>query len=183
MSIKIVFEFDGEIMLNDVPVEYSPTRIVEDAIRQLRAEIKARDSIIAERDAEIATLSLQLKISRNSNLDLRVSWERAHVGIAERDAQITGLTGELARLRAQGPVAWVWNDMIGIPHTHISPTRPTWPDAGASSAMSVAIDVRPLYAEPMPEKPRPDICSCQMQPAHYAGEMPCPLSQAAKVAE
>jgi hypothetical protein len=72
--------------------------------------------------------------------------------IIVQSERIADLEAELARLRAQGPVAWMWDDMIGIPHTHISPTRPTWPDAGASSAMSVAINVRPLYAEPMPAR-------------------------------
>ncbi len=228
MSIKIVFEFDGEIMLNDVPVEYSPTRIVEDAFRQLRAEIadltKDRDETrsaflsvldernradaysrklgadIAERDAVISACAQTVgaTISPECSPEFRAMLPaEIKSAIAERDARIGRLENalkittaiaersdtELAQLRAQEPVAWMWSDMIGIPHTHISPTRPTWPDAGASSAMSVAINVRPLYAEPMPAKSHPDICPCQTQPTHYAGEMPCPLSQAAKVAE
>lgn len=219
MSIKIVFEFDGEIMLNDVPVEYSPTRIVEAAFRQLRAEISdyrdefsglchtlsvgsegrpemtandwrkrvddginwltspmikryesaetERDKLradIAERDARIG--GLQSRLAESGARCLRAEAELARVTKClskandqaehfEREWYLRGHAleekeAELARLRAQGPVAWMWNDMIGIPHTHISPTRPTWPDAGASSAMSVAINVRPLYAEPMP---------------------------------
>lgn len=108
MSIKIVFESDGEIMIDDVPVEFQSWRKLEDAILQMHAELE---------------------------------WARLAIEKCER------AEAELAQLRAQEPVAWMWNDMIGIPHTHISPTRPTWPDAGASSAMSVAINVRPLYAE------------------------------------
>lgn len=162
MSIKIEFLPDSDILIDGVPVEYQHHGKLEDAFLQLRAEIAERDATIADLETNLASV--------------RGCFSKASIKRGQAEA-------ELARLRAQGPVAWMWNDMIGIPHTHISPTRPTWPDAGASSAMSVAINVRPLYAEPMPAKPHPDICPCQTQPTHYAGEMPCPLSQAAKVAE
>ena len=57
---------------------------------------------------------------------------------------------ELERAAAE-PVAWMWNDMLGISHTYVSSKRPTWPDAGASPEMEMAINVRPLYAAPVAE--------------------------------
>ena len=51
-------------------------------------------------------------------------------------------------MAAATPVAWMWNDMLGISHTYVSPKRPTWPDAGASPEMEMSINVRPLYTTP-----------------------------------
>lgn len=231
-----ITEQDGELLIDGKPVDFQAPWKVEDAIRQLRAEIaditKDRDetrnsflSVLDERNradayncklgAEIADLKTamqrqasaartldmshvaraetmmqhaqvlhdlsspgELESLREANAILTADIAERDVRIAELEANLTSVRGcfskasikrgqaeaELARLRAQGPVAWMWNDMIGIPHTHISPTRPTWPDAGASSAMSVAINVRPLYAEPMPAKSHPDIClTCQQR--------------------
>lgn len=71
-----------------------------------------------------------------------------------RDALVTACATEalaaLAEMEraAAEPVAWMWEDMLGISHAYVSPKRPTWPDAGASPEMAVAINVRPLYAAP-----------------------------------
>jgi hypothetical protein len=139
---------------------------------KLRAEIAERDARIAELTLAHSELISNYLLARKQKDSAEAELARisAELGMppcigpapgelsriiaqAKMDAEYAaGKETELARLRAQGPVAWMWNDMIGIPHTHISPTRPTWPDAGASSAMSVAINVRPLYAEPMPAK-------------------------------
>ena len=70
---------------------------------------------------------------------------------------------ELERAAAE-PVAWMWNDMLGIPQVYASQKRPTWPDAGSSPAMAVAINVRPLYTAPPPapvaemREPTPEEC-------------------------
>lgn len=53
---------------------------------------------------------------------------------------------------------------IGIPQVYASQKRPTWPDAGSSPAMAVAINVRPLYTAPPPapiaemREPSPEEC-------------------------
>ncbi len=81
-----------------------------------------------------------------------------HPNTAKEDQALAALA-ELERAASE-PVAWMWNDLIGIPHTYVSPTRPTWPDAGSSPAMAVAINVRPLYAAPVAEirEPTPEEC-------------------------
>ena len=66
--------------------------------------------------------------------------------LANNKSAIAALA-ELERAAAE-PVAWMWEDMLGISHTYVSPKRPTWPDAGAISEMAAAINVRPLYAAP-----------------------------------
>jgi len=70
--------------------------------------------------------------------------------IDEIKADLAAALAALAELEkaAAEPVAWMWDDMLGISHTYVSPKRPTWPDAGASPEMAVAINVRPLYAAP-----------------------------------
>lgn len=70
---------------------------------------------------------------------------------------------ELEKAAAE-PVAWMWNGMLGIPQVYASQKRPTWPDAGSSPAMAVAINVRPLYTAPPPapiaemREPSPEEC-------------------------
>ena len=69
-----------------------------------------------------------------------------HPNVAKEDQALAALS-ELERAAAE-PVAWMWEDMLGISHTYVSSKRPTWPDAGASPEMAVAINVRPLYTAP-----------------------------------
>jgi hypothetical protein len=85
--------------------------------------------------------------SKSPWTDLDVKQALRAIGLHSSEDQESA-EAELARMRAQEPVAWMWNDLIGIPHTHVSPTKPTWPDAGASPEMEMAINVRPLYAAP-----------------------------------
>lgn len=78
-------------------------------------------------------------------LEVLPTYAKTYAQLAEALAAIA----ELERAAAE-PVAWMWNDMLGIPQVYASQKRPTWPDAGSSPAMAVAINVRPLYTAPPP---------------------------------
>lgn len=156
-----ITEQDGELLIDGKPVDFRRPWEIEDVIRQLRAEIADLKTAMQRQANAARTLDMS-HVARAETMmqhaqvlhDLSSPGELESLREANAilTADVERAEAELARLRAQGPVAWMWND-------------------------------RPLYAEPMPAKSHPDICPCQTQPTHYAGEMPCPLSQAAKVAE
>lgn len=54
---------------------------------------------------------------------------------------------ELERAAAQ-PVAWMWNDELGIPHVLAGQKKPVWVEKGLSSHMAKIVNLRPLYAVP-----------------------------------
>lgn len=101
----------------------------------------------------------------NAYEKIRAALERAEdfvygdVYLAENGDALAALA-ELERA-ATDPVAWMWNDMLGIPQVYASQKRPTWPDAGSSPAMAVAINVRPLYTAPPPAPVAPGMFTAE----------------------
>jgi hypothetical protein len=109
----------------------SDERIAQAAFRQLIADI-------AERDARIAELSKLVM--------------RAGSDVMEQMARAERAEAELARLRAQEPVAWMWNDELGCHHASAGSKKPIWLESSASAEYIRQANLRPLYAEPMPAK-------------------------------
>lgn len=64
----------------------------------------------------------------------------------EREAAIAALA-ELERA-ASGPVAWMWNDELGIPHASAGSKKPVWLESSASAEYIKQANLRPLYAAP-----------------------------------
>ena len=54
---------------------------------------------------------------------------------------------ELERAAAQ-PVAWMWNDELGIPHASAGTKKPVWLESSASAEYIKQANLRPLYAAP-----------------------------------
>jgi hypothetical protein len=97
--------------------------------------IRPLQNMIAERDARIEQLESD---------DWLQSTVAAIVERAER------AEAELARLREQEPVAWMWDDEIGCPHASAGSKKPIWLESLASAEYVKQTNLRPLYAEPMP---------------------------------
>ena len=49
---------------------------------------------------------------------------------------------------ASGPVAWMWNDELGIPHASAGSKKPVWLESSASAEYIKQANLRPLYATP-----------------------------------
>jgi len=49
---------------------------------------------------------------------------------------------------ASGPVAWMWNDELGIPHASAGSKKPVWLESSASAEYIKQANLRPLYAAP-----------------------------------
>ena len=56
---------------------------------------------------------------------------------------------------ASGPVAWMWNDELGIPHASAGSKKPVWLESSASAEYIKQANLRPLYAAPPPAQPAP----------------------------
>jgi len=64
----------------------------------------------------------------------------------ERDAALAALA-ELEKASAE-PVAWMWNDEIGVPHASAGSKKPVWLESSASAEYIKQANLRPLYAAP-----------------------------------
>lgn len=49
---------------------------------------------------------------------------------------------------AKEPVAWMWNDELGIPHASAGSKKPVWLESSASAEYIKQANLRPLYAAP-----------------------------------
>ena len=127
---EITVRENGRIEIDNIPIKARPATVLHNAIRQQAADL-------AERDARIEQLESD---------DWLQSTVAAIVERAER------AESELARLRGQEPVAWMWNDELGIPHASAGSKKPIWLESSASAEYIRLADLRPLYAEPMPAK-------------------------------
>jgi hypothetical protein len=116
---------------------------VDDGINWLVSPLQ---NMIAERDARMDMICRAIGISERAQIGDILSVLHALFGRAER------AEAELARLRGQEPVAWMWNDELGIPHASAGSKKPIWLESSASAEYIRQANLRPLYAEPMPAK-------------------------------
>jgi hypothetical protein len=98
--------------------------------------------MIAERDARI--VAIKAALDREA-----AGWEHKYDGAQERAERAEA---ELARLRGQEPVAWMWNDELGCHRALAGSKKPIWLESSASAEYIRQANLRPLYAEPMPAK-------------------------------
>ena len=80
----------------------------------------------------------------------------------ERDAALAALA-ELEKTAAE-PVAWMWNDEIGVPHASAGSKKPVWLESSASAEYIKQANLRPLYAAPPApvaeiREPTPEECA------------------------
>ena len=61
--------------------------------------------------------------------------------------QALAALAELERA-AKEPVAWMWNDELGIPHASAGSKKPVWLESSASAEYIKQANLRPLYATP-----------------------------------
>lgn len=76
---------------------------------------------------------------------------RAALEIADRKTDVFDeAKAALAELEtaAREPVAWVWNDELGIPHASAGSKKPVWLESSASAEYIKQANLRPLYAAP-----------------------------------
>jgi hypothetical protein len=67
-------------------------------------------------------------------------------------ANNTSALSTLAELEraAAVPVAWMWNDELGIPHASAGSKKPVWLESSASAEYIKQANLRPLYTAPPP---------------------------------
>ena len=66
--------------------------------------------------------------------------------VAELRDAIVALA-ELEKAAAE-PVAWMWDDEIGVPHASAGSKKPVWLESSASAEYIKQANLRPLYAAP-----------------------------------
>lgn len=81
---------------------------------------------------------------------------------AEQQEALAALA-ELERA-AKEPVAWMWNDGLGIPHASAGSKKPVWLESSASAEYIKQANLRPLYAAPPApvaeiREPTPEECA------------------------
>ena len=81
---------------------------------------------------------------------------------------------ELEKASAE-PVAWMWNDEIGVPHASAGSKKPVWLESSASAEYIKQANLRPLYAAPPApvakmREPTPE--ECKRIAREYYGDIP-----------
>lgn len=89
------------------------------------------------------------------------------------DEALTALA-ELEKASAE-PVAWMWNDEIGVPHASAGSKKPVWLESSASAEYIKQANLRPLYAAPPApvakmREPTPE--ECKRIAREYYGDIP-----------
>ena len=67
---------------------------------------------------------------------------------------------ELERAAAE-PVAWMWNDELGIPHASAGSKKPVWLESSASAEYIKQANLRPLYTAPPPAQSAPGMFTAE----------------------
>ena len=82
------------------------------------------------------------RVLRNARLNM--------IPNARMEPDIDEALATLAELEraAKEPVAWMWNDELGIPHASAGSKRPVWLESSASAEYIKQANLRPLYAAP-----------------------------------
>ena len=129
-----------------------------ETIRQLLSDLAERDVRIAEYRDEFGGLCHTLSVGSEGRPEMTASDWRKRVDqgieflIRPLQERAERAEAELARLRGQEPVAWMWNDELGCPHASAGSKKPVWLESSASAEYIRQANLRPLYAEPMPAK-------------------------------
>jgi len=72
---------------------------------------------------------------------------RSHLPMSHEQQDALAALAELDRAAAE-PVAWMWNDEIGVPHASAGSKKPVWLESSASAEYIKQANLRPLYAAP-----------------------------------
>lgn len=92
--------------------------------------------------------------------------------LANNSAALAALA-ELEKAAGE-PVAWMWNDELGIPHVSAGQKKPVWVENGLSSHMAEVVNLRQLYTTPPPAKPAVGMFTAdEMEIAYFDGYDDC----------
>ena len=67
--------------------------------------------------------------------------------MGDKRSKALAALAELEKAAAE-PVAWMWNDEIGVPHASAGSKKPVWLESSASAEYIKQANLRPLYAAP-----------------------------------